>query len=107
MKVKATVKITNDKLPALRRELRAMGRQHPPADPHAELRAQAAAHAAAEGLDAADVLEHLMRIEGIRARLGPEATELDVASDLAAELGVTLEELLEASGLGPTAEVPT
>jgi len=93
MKVKATVKITNDKLPALRRAPRALGRQLPPADPHAELRAQAEAHAAAEGLDAADVLDNLMRIEGIRARLGTEATELDVARALA-------------SGLGPTAEAP-
>jgi HK97 gp10 family phage protein len=102
MRVKMRMKITNDRLPPLRREGRNLGRSAPPATPFApagNLRAQAEAIAEEQGVAYDDVLAELCRIQAIRARLGPSATELDVASCLAAELDVTLEALLEASGL--------
>ncbi len=101
MKVRTTVKITNDKLPALRREVRKLANPAvaPPVNLVAELRAQAQEIAKAEGLDTEEVFGHLCRIERIKSRLGPKANDLAIARELAAELGVSLEELLEASGV--------
>ena len=100
MKVKTTVKITNDRLPALRREMRKLGQPaHAPAAPAGNLAAQAEEIAEAEGLDYNDVLENLCRIERIKQRLGPRANDLAIARELAAELGVSVEALLEASGV--------
>jgi hypothetical protein len=109
MKVRTRVTISNDKLPALRREMRQLGRSTPAAPalaPAGNIAAQARALAEAEGLEVEAVLERLYQVQRIRQRLGSEATEIDVASCLAAELGVTLQELLEASGLELDEEAP-
>jgi hypothetical protein len=47
----------------------------------------------------------LCRVQRIRQRLGPEADDMAIAHELAAELEVSVEELLETSGLGPNGEV--
>jgi hypothetical protein len=112
MKIKVRVTDRN-RIPQLRREIRALGRSAPtaepsvPAVPAGNIAAQARALAEAEGLEVEAVFERLCQIQRIRQRLGPTATELDVASCLAAELGVTLEVLLAASGLEVDGEVLT
>jgi protein-disulfide isomerase-like protein with CxxC motif len=108
MKVKTRVTITNDRLPQLRREVRKLAQSAPtatPSVPAGNLAAQARAIAEAEGLDVETVFAELCRVQRIRQRLGSKASDLDVARALAVELGVTVEELLEASGLGPNCEV--
>ena len=98
MKTRVRVTITNDKLPALRREMRQLGRPAPASSTlMSNLAAQAEEIAEAEGLDYNDVLENLCRIERIKQRLGPRANDLAIARELAAELGVSVEALLEAS----------
>jgi hypothetical protein len=112
MKIKVRVTDRN-RIPQLRREMRKLGQSTPaaepataPAAPAGNIAAQARALAEAEGLEVEAVFERLCQVQRIRQRLGPTATELDVASCLAAELGVTLEVLLEASGLEMDEEGP-
>ena len=107
MRPKVRVTITNDKLPALRREMRQLGRPAPAsATLMSNLAAQARAIADAEGLDYNAVFENLCRIERIKQRLGPKANDMAIARELAAELGVSVEELLEAGGLELDGEAP-
>jgi hypothetical protein len=102
MRIKIRVTDRN-RIPQLRREVQKLAQSAPAASPFApvgNLAAQARAIADEQGVAYDDVLSELCRIQTIRARLGSTATDLDVASCLAAELGVTIEALLEASGLG-------
>jgi hypothetical protein len=108
MKIKVRVTDRN-RIPQLRREMRKLAQSTPaaaPAAPAGNIAAQARALAEAEGLEVEAVFERLCQVQRIRQRLGPTATELDVASCLAAELGVTLEALLAASGLEIDEEAP-